>query len=47
MNINVNIEDSLVVLKELKDGKDDVVDVAETFGLLFLGVMKAASPVDT
>jgi len=47
MNINVNIEDSLVVLEELKDGKDDVVDVAETFGLLFLGVMKATSPVDT
>lgn len=33
-------------LEELEDGKDDVVDVAETGGLALLGVVEAASPVD-
>lgn len=32
--------------EELKDGQDDVVDVAEPGGLALLGVVEAARPVD-
>lgn len=36
----------LSLLEQLKDGQDDVVDVAETGGLRLLGVVESARPVD-
>ena len=32
VDVDVNVEDSLVVLQELEDGQHDVVDVAEAWG---------------
>ncbi len=45
MAIDIDVEHSLVVLKELDDCKDAVINVAEPGSLLLLGMMKAASPV--
>jgi len=46
VDVNVDVEDALVLLEELEDGKDAVVDVAEAGGLGLLGVMETAGPVD-
>lgn len=46
MHVNVNVQDALVVLKQLQDGQHDVVDVAEARRLALLGVVQAAAPVD-
>ena len=46
VNVNIDVEDSLVVLEELQDGQDNVIDIAEATGLGFLGVVKSSSPVD-
>lgn len=36
----------LVVLKEFKDSKHNIIDIAKSRGLAFLGMVKAASPID-
>ena len=41
MHINIDVENSVVVLEEFKNSKDDVVDVAEPTCFHFLSVMKA------
>jgi hypothetical protein len=46
VDVDVNIEDSLMLLEELEDGQYAVVDVAETGGFLPFGVVQAAAPVD-
>ena len=46
VDVDVNVQDSGMDLEQFEDGKDDVVDVAESRGLGFLGVMEAAGPVD-
>jgi len=46
MDVDIDVEDALVVLKQLQDGQDDIIDITETRGLGFLGVMQAACPVD-
>ena len=46
VDVNVDVEDTLVVLEELQDAEDNVVDVAKARGLALFGVVKAASPVD-
>jgi hypothetical protein len=45
MTIDVNVEDARVDAKELKDGENDVVDVAEAGRFALFGVMKATCPV--
>ena len=35
-----------MVLEELKDGQDDVVDIAEAAGFTLLGMVKTSGPVD-
>ena len=47
MNINVNVEDSIVVLEEFEDRNHDVIDEAEPTCLLFLGMVEPPGPVDT
>lgn len=46
VDVDVDVEDPGVVLEQLQNGKDDVVDVAETRGLGLLGVVQATGPVD-
>ena len=46
VDVDIDVQDPLVVLEELQDGQDDVIDIAETRGLAFLGVVEAARPVD-
>ncbi len=46
VDVDVDVQDARVVAEELEDGEDDVVDVAETRGFAFLGVVEAAGPVD-
>ena len=46
MNINIDIQDSLVHFQQFKYGQHDIVDIAEATGLGLLGVMKPARPVD-
>ena len=46
MHINVDVEDAVVVLEQLKYGDNDVVHKAEAASLFFFGVMQAACPVD-
>jgi hypothetical protein len=47
VDIDVDIEHSLVGFEQFEDGEDAVVDVAEPRGLGLLGVMEAARPVDS
>lgn len=46
VNINVNVKDAWVLLEELKDGKDDVIGVAEARRGSLLRMVQAAGPVD-
>ena len=46
VDVDVDVEHSLVVLQELEDGQHDVVDVAEARGLRLLGVVETPGPVD-
>jgi len=46
VNVDINVEDSLVVLQELENGNNYVIHVAEPTGFLLLGVVESASPVD-
>jgi len=46
MHVNVNIENSLVVLQQLQNCKNNVVHIAEALCLLLLGVVQPSCPVD-
>jgi len=46
MDVYIYVENTLVVLKQLEDSKDNIVDVAKAGGLRFLGMMQATAPVD-
>jgi hypothetical protein len=46
MDVNVDVEHSLVVLQELQNAKNDIIDVAKAASFPLLGVMKTAGPVD-
>lgn len=46
MDIHIDIKDSRIGFKELEDGEDNVVYVAEPRGLRLLGMMHAARPVE-
>lgn len=45
MNIDINIKHARVRAQELEDAEYDVVDVTETGGFAFLGVVQAPGPV--
>lgn len=45
VNIDINIKHARVRAQELEDAEYDVVDVAETGGFAFLGVVQAPGPV--
>ena len=46
VDVDVNVEDAGVVEQELQDRQHNVVDVAESGGFCFLGVVEPAGPVD-
>ena len=46
VDVDVDIQHAGMVEEQLQDGEHDVVDVAETRGLGFLGVVQPAGPVD-
>ena len=46
MDVNINVEDSLMVLEQLQNGEYNVIDVAETTGLGLLSVMESTRPVN-
>ena len=46
MYIDVDIQNSIMILEEFKDGKHDVVDIAEPTCFLLLCMVQAACPVD-
>jgi hypothetical protein len=46
VDVNVDVEHTLVFLQELKDAQHNVVDVAETGRFALLRVVKTTSPVD-
>ena len=46
VDVNVDVEDSLVVVEERDNGEDNIIDVAEATCGLSLGVMEPAGPVD-
>lgn len=45
VNIDINIKHARVRAQELEDAEYDVVDVTETGGFAFLGVVEAPGPV--
>lgn len=46
VDIDVNVQHSLVSLEQLQNGKYAVVDIAKPRGLRLLGVMQSSRPVD-
>jgi len=46
VDVNINIEHTLVHFEELKNRQDNVVDIAEPTGLAFFRVVETACPVD-
>ena len=46
MDVDVDVQHSLVHLEQLEDGQHDVVDVTKTGGFVFLCVVQTARPVD-
>ena len=47
VNININVEDSWMVLQELQYRYDDVVHVAESRGFKLLGMMETTRPINS
>ena len=46
VDVDVDVQDPLVVLEQLKDGEDDVVDITEAGCFALLGVVESSRPVD-
>ena len=46
MDVDIDVQDTLVIFEQLQDGENDVVDIAESTGLRLLSVVESASPVD-
>ena len=46
VDIDVDLEDPLVLFKQLQDGQHAVVDLAESAGLTLLGMVQTSCPVD-
>lgn len=46
VDIDINIQHSLVGLKQLQNGKHAVVDIAKPRSLRLLGMMQSSRPVD-
>lgn len=46
VDVNIEVQHAWVDLQQLQDAEDYVVDVAETTGLCFPGVVETAHPVD-
>ena len=47
MAVNIDVEDSLVCLEQLKDAKDAVIDIAEAASFKLLGMVKSTRPIDS
>lgn len=45
MNVDVDVQYSLVILEQLEDPEDDVVYITKTGSLALLGVMETAAPI--
>lgn len=46
MDVNVDVEHTLVILQQFEDSEDNIVRVAESFGFLLFRVVKASCPID-
>lgn len=46
VNIYVDVKDAVVVLEQLQDAQHDVVHVAESAGLLLLGMVESSRPIN-
>lgn len=46
MNVNVDVQDTLMVFQKLENGQDNVVDITEAGSFGLLGVVKSTGPVD-
>ena len=46
MNVNIDVQDTLMIFQQFQDGQDNVVDVTETWSFGFFGVMESSSPID-
>lgn len=46
MDVNIDVQNTRMKPEELQDGQDDVVDVAESGSLSFVGMVEAARPID-
>jgi hypothetical protein len=45
VNVNVDVENTLLIPEQLDDSEDDVIDIAESTGLALFRVMQTTSPV--
>ena len=45
--IDVNVEHPIVVLEQLKNGNNDIIDIAKATSLFLLGMVEPPCPVDT
>ena len=45
MDVDIDVTNTRVIFEQFQDGDDDIVDVAKSGGLKFLGMMKTAGPV--
>ena len=46
MDVNVDVEHTLVILQQFEDSEDNIVRVAESFSFLLFGVVQASCPID-
>ena len=46
MDINIQVQDSLVIFEQLQNCKHNVVGVAETTRLTLLSMMESSTPID-
>mmetsp|Transcript_37357 Transcript_37357/g.77510 ORF Transcript_37357/g.77510 Transcript_37357/m.77510 type:complete len:265 (+) Transcript_37357:434-1228(+) len=46
MNVDINVEHTLVLLQEFKNSQNAIVDVAKSTGFCLFGVMKTSGPIN-
>lgn len=46
VDIDVDVEDSGMIEEELQNGKDDIVNVAESAGFSLFGMVQTAGPIN-
>jgi hypothetical protein len=46
MNVDIDIEYSVMIFQELQDGEDNIIDIAEATCLHLFGMMEASRPIN-